>query len=598
MFKIEENKDITSLTTFGIPVKARYFAEYTSEKELLKISRTDEFINSNLLNIGGGSNLLFLTDYDGLVLHSAIRGILRYEKTPDTVFAIAGAGVKWTDFVDWCLDENLAGVENLADIPGEVGASAVQNVGAYGVEAKDVIHSVECFDVMTRETVRFTNEECHFGYRDSFFKHEGKGRYIILRVAFRLVPGGNPESLDYGPLRDLEAELGRCPTIREVAQKVTEIRNSKLPDPNLIGSAGSFFKNPVVRARYLQEIEEMSGEKIPVHEAGENYVKLSAAWLIDHAGLKSLKVGGAALCPTQPLVIINDDNATADDIMKLAEKISYGVRKKYFVTLHPEVNYIDTRIKVTVLGSGTSKGIPEIGCACHVCTSEDSHDNRMRASIYVETMGLKILIDASPDFREQALRNNITDIDAVLITHRHNDHVGGIDDLRPFCMGRDNSRLPMYVREDVGIDLRQRLSYCFSDVHYPGVPTFDMRVIDNKDFYINGIKITPIEVMHGKMPIYGYRIGNFAYITDAKTISEEEKEKLYGVDTLIVNALRQRNHFAHFTLQEALDLIAEVKPRVAYLTHMCHEIGTHEELSKTLPENVKPAYDGQVIISL
>ena len=222
----------------------------------------------------------------------------------------------------------------------------------------------------------------------------------------------------------------------------------------------------------------------------------------------------------------------------------------------------------------------------------------MRASIYVETMGLKILIDASPDFREQALRNNITDIDAVLITHRHNDHVGGIDDLRPFCMGRDNSRLPMYVREDVGVDLRQRLSYCFSDVHYPGVPTFDLRVIDNKDFYINGIKITPIEVMHGKMPIYGYRIGNFAYITDAKTISEEEKEKLEGVDTLIVNALRQRDHFAHFTLQEALDLIADVKPRVAYLTHMCHEIGTHEELSKMLPENVKPAYDGQVIISL
>ncbi|MDE6340317.1 MAG: MBL fold metallo-hydrolase, partial [Muribaculaceae bacterium] len=250
-------------------------------------------------------------------------------------------------------------------------------------------------------------------------------------------------------------------------------------------------------------------------------------------------------------------------------------------------------MKVTVLGSGTSKGVPEVGCECRVCRSEDSHDKRLRASVLVETAGLRLLIDPSPDFRQQALRMRLADIDAVLVTHSHYDHVGGFDDLRPFCASDD---LPVYVRKDVDADLRRRLDYCFREHLYPGVPTFDMHIIDNKPFYINGVKIEPVEVMHGNLPIYGYRIGDFAYITDAKTINEEEKEKLEGLDVLIINSLRDNPHFAHLSLSEALDLISELKPKTAYLTHFNHEAGLHRELEERTPENVHPAYDGMRIV--
>lgn len=228
---IEGNKDITSLTTFKVPSKARYYAEYKSADELLRISRTDVFINNEILNLGGGSNLLFIHDFDGLVLHSRIDGILRYEKNPETVYAIAGAGVCWDTFVDWCLNHGLGGVENMAGIPGTVGASAVQNVGAYGAEAKDVIYSVECFDTLTRKTRRFSNEECHFGYRESFFKHEGKERYIVLKVCFKMNPSDIAANLNYGPLRDLKQRLGHNPTIREVAQEIREIRKTNFQIP-------------------------------------------------------------------------------------------------------------------------------------------------------------------------------------------------------------------------------------------------------------------------------------------------------------------------------------------------------------------------------
>ena len=594
---IEENKDITSLTTFGVPVKARYFAEYSNVKQLLKISRSEEYLENEVLHIGGGSNLLFLRDYDGLVLHSAIKELSRYDKNPSTSYIIAGAGVKWKDLVEFALKENLAGIENLADIPGEVGASAVQNVGAYGVEAKDVIHKVECFDSVTREVVEFSNEECRFSYRDSIFKNEWKGRYYILRVAFRLVPGGAPASLEYGPLRELRSRLGRCPSIREVAEEVTAIRDSKLPDPAFIGSAGSFFKNPEIRERFWQELKTLSGEDIPCHylpkksEEDPQMVKLSAAWLIDHAGLKGTRVGGASVFTKQPLVIVNDGGASAEDVKKLADIVRHEVKKKYYVELFPEVNYIDTSVSVTVLGSGTSKGVPEVSCLCPVCSSTDPHDKRLRASVLVETSGLKILIDPSADFRQQALREGISDIDAVLITHSHYDHVGGIDDLRPYCMQK---HIPLYVKKDVAEELKKHFDYCFADHRYPGVPTLDLHVISNNSFYVKGVKVTPIEIMHGKKPIFGYRIGKFGYVTDAKHIDEEEKEKLYGLDVLIVNALRQREHFAHFNVAEAVALIEEVKPRQAYLTHVCHEIGRHAmiPLLHHLPSNVAPAYDG------
>ncbi|MBD5172490.1 MAG: UDP-N-acetylmuramate dehydrogenase [Bacteroidales bacterium] len=593
---IEENKDLSPLTTFHIPAKARFYAEYTSEKELLRISRDPVFIENEVLHIGGGSNLLFCTDYDGLVLHSAVKGMKAYQKDAATHYAIVGAGEKWSDFVEWTIDQGLGGLENLAGIPGEAGASAVQNVGAYGVEAGDCIHTVECFDCQTRTTRTFTKEECRFGYRDSFFKHEGKGRYIVLRVAFKLQKESIARTLTYGPLKEWAASLDHSPSLRETADKIKEIRNTKLPDPDVLGSAGSFFKNPVVRGRFHYELEQLSSCKIPAIPLGEpdetghyKMVKIPAAWLIDKAGLKGRRIGGARVYPDQPLVIVNEGNASSRDVVELAETVRKEVKKKFFIDLLPEVNYIDTDIRVTVLGSGTSKGVPEIGCSCEVCTSPFEKDKRLRASILVETHGLRLLIDASPDLRMQALTHGIDQLDAVILTHVHYDHVGGIDDLRPYCA---YGSLPIYLREDVAKALRQRLDYCFRDQLYPGVPALDLRIIGNHPFYIKGLKIEPIEVLHGQMPIYGYRIGKFAYITDAKSISETEKEKLEGLDTIIVNALRERNHFAHFTIREALNLIEELKPRRAYLTHFNHEAGRHHELLKRLPSNVEPCYDG------
>lgn len=590
---IEHDKDITHLTTFGIPACAELYAEYSSEKELLALSRTPEFIDHEVLSIGAGSNLLFVNNFKGLLLHSRIMGMSSYQKDSDTVFVIAGAGENWSSLVDWCVIHGYAGLENLAGIPGEVGASAVQNVGAYGAEASDFIHSVECFDLESRKAVTLYNKDCEFGYRDSIFKHRGKARYIVMRVSFRLRPSLEASNLEYKPLKDFAEILGKTPTIAELAAEIKRIRNDKLPDPAAIGSAGSFFKNPVLSSYYFQEEIKPRGVNMPVHEAGEGLVKLSAAWLIDHAGLKGYRVGGAEVWPAQPLVIANTGKASAKDVTDVASHIVKTVKDRFGVELQPEVNYIDSSVKVTVLGSGTSKGIPEIGCTCHTCKSPDPRDKRLRASVLVETRGLRILIDASPDLRQQALRCDISRLDAVLLTHQHYDHVGGVDDLRPFCAGGD---LPIFTNSQTARDLRTRVDYCFKDHPYPGVPKLDLHAMECRPFYIDGLKITPIEVMHGQLPIYGYRIGTFAYVTDAKTIPDSEKEKLKALDVLILNCLRVRQqHFAHLILPEALALVDELKPKRCYLTHACHMLGRHEEVSRLLPPGVEYAYDGEVI---
>lgn len=588
----EKNKDLSSLTTFGLPAKAALFAEYSSLKELTAISRTPEFTDNEVIHIGGGSNLLFVNDFNGLVLHSRIKGMVRYDKDEETAFAIAGAGERWDEFVEWCVNSGLAGLENLAAIPGEVGASAIQNIGAYGAEAKDCIHMVECFDSGSRQTVTFDNKECRFGYRDSFFKHEGKGRYFVLRVSFRLKKSAIAQNLEYGPLRNLEERLGHSPSIREVADEITKIRSEKLPDPAKIGSAGSFFKNPEVNPYFFKEEMLAHYPEIPYYPLEDGRVKVPAGWLIEQAGLKGFRIGGAEVYPKQCLVIANTGNATADDVVRLSRHIVRKVREKFRVILQPEVNFIDTSIEVTILGSGTSKGVPEVGCVCDVCRSESKLDKRLRASALIKTHGMEILIDASPDFRRQALEQDLYSLDAVLITHSHYDHVGGIDDLRPYCWEK---KLPIYLRKDVNDDLHRRLDYCFREHLYPGVPTFDMHEIGNDPFFINGLKVTPISVMHGKLPIVGYRIGDFAYITDAKTIDENELTKLDGLKVLVINALRHRSHFAHLSLQEALELIGRIQPQEAYLTHFNHEIGFHADLVKSLPANVHPCHDGMTI---
>lgn len=585
--------DITSFTTFGIKAKARYFAEYSSVKELEDIMRTPEYQQSEVLHIGGGSNLLFVNDFDGFVLHSKITGKTIYRKDSDTAFVIAGAGENWDEFVAFCVDNSLSGLENLSHIPGEVGASAVQNVGAYGVEAADFIHSVECYDRLSHKIVTLKPQECNYSYRDSIFKHEAKRRYFVLRVSFRLKPGEEAQNLSYGPLRSLEERLGHKPSISEVRDEVVAVRHSKLPEPTDVGSAGSFFTNPIVHKEFYKDIVLRRNPETPCYELDDNRVKLPAGWLVDHAGMKGAREGGAVVWQNQALVIANDNNASSHDVVRLAERVKEAVFNKYGVVLNPEVNYIGAKMKATILGSGTSKGVPEVACSCEVCRSTDSRDKRLRASALISVKGKKILIDVSPDFRYQALRENITDIDAVLLTHSHYDHVGGIDDLRPFCAHRN---LQIYLRKDVESDLRRRLDYCFRVHPYPGVPTFTLHEVGDDAFYIDDVKIVPIKVMHAALPIVGYRIGKFAYITDAKSIAEKEIEKLKGVDTLIVNALRQRPHFSHFNIEEALDCIAKINPRKAYLTHMCHEIGLHRnEKQLNLPENVHLAFDGLTI---
>lgn len=591
---IRENVDITPFTTFGIRTKARYFAEYSCVAQLEEIMRTAEYQQSEILHIGGGSNLLFVKDFEGMVIHSLIKGITPYRKDDSTTYVIAGAGEKWTDLVDFCVSHGLAGLENLAYIPGEVGASAIQNVGAYGVEAADLIHSVECYDRLSHKIVTFRNNDCRFDYRDSMFKHEGKGRYFVLRVSYRLKNSNLASNLHYGPLKTLKEKLGHTPSIEEVRNEIIAIRKEKLPEPSEIGSAGSFFTNPVVPRPFYREIVCRYNHEVPYYDIPGNndYVKIPAGWLVEHSGLKGAKIGGAIVYPRQCLVIANAGNATASDITQLARHVQEEVFRNFGIFLKKEVNYIDSTIYVTMLGSGTSKGVPEVGCNCHVCRSTDSHDKRLRASIYVSTRGLNLLIDASPDFRQQALTHDIREIDAVLVTHSHYDHVGGIDDLRPFCVFGD---IAMYLRKDVAEDLRKRLDYCFRPHPYPGVPTFQLHEIGNEPFIIRDVKITPVSVNHAKLPIVGFRIGDFAYITDAKTIPENEIDKLKDLKVLIVNCLRIRPHFSHFNLEEALELVKRIRPHKTFLTHISHELGLHKDINRRLPEGVELAYDGMKI---
>ncbi|WP_346696545.1 MBL fold metallo-hydrolase [Barnesiella viscericola] len=252
-------------------------------------------------------------------------------------------------------------------------------------------------------------------------------------------------------------------------------------------------------------------------------------------------------------------------------------------------------MQITFLGTGTSTGIPQIGCTCPVCTSTDPKDNRLRTSVVVSVNGKNILIDCGPDFRQQVLRAGIGRIDAVLITHIHYDHTGGIDDLRPYG---GKHTLPIYLEAPVAEGIRTRLPYCFGDHLYPGVPNIRLQEIGIEPFSIEDIEVTPIRVMHYKLPILGYRIGGLVYITDALTIPDEEYAKMKQVDVLVINALRKQPHLSHQTLDEALRVIERVQPREAYLVHMSHHMGLTAEVEKELPPHVHFAYDGLVVESV
>ena len=251
-------------------------------------------------------------------------------------------------------------------------------------------------------------------------------------------------------------------------------------------------------------------------------------------------------------------------------------------------------MKLTFLGTGTSVGVPTIGCTCRVCSSTDPHDKRLRASVLVESGDTRVLVDCGPDFRQQMLGREFKKIDAVLLTHEHYDHVGGIDDLRPFCTFGE---VDVYADRNTVGDLRRRIPYCFGESKYPGVPKINLSVVEpHRPFSIGSIDVLPIQVMHGKLPILGYRFGDLVYITDMKTIRKEEMEYLKGVKILIVNALRfSPEHHSHMTVNDTLESIRMVRPEKTYFTHMGHDIGLHEEVNRQLPDDMDLAYDGQMI---
>ncbi len=251
-------------------------------------------------------------------------------------------------------------------------------------------------------------------------------------------------------------------------------------------------------------------------------------------------------------------------------------------------------MKITFLGTGTSQGIPVIGCECEVCLSADFRDKRFRVSVLFEVGDKKIVVDTGPDFRQQMLRERISKIDAVLFTHEHKDHTAGLDDIRPFNH-RHHMDMPIYGRATVLDQLKREFAYIFENKTYPGVPKVLLNTITNSPFELQGIKVTPIEVMHHKLPVFGFRIGDITYITDAKLISEVEKEKIKGSKILVINALQKTQHISHFTLAEAIELAQEIKAEKTYFTHMSHTLGLHVKISKELPDGIELAHDGLVV---
>lgn len=252
-------------------------------------------------------------------------------------------------------------------------------------------------------------------------------------------------------------------------------------------------------------------------------------------------------------------------------------------------------LKITVLGSGTSQGVPVIACSCAICSSDDKNDKRLRSSLLFSFRGENYVIDSGPDFRQQMLQNNVQSLRGILFTHEHKDHVAGLDDVRAFNYkeGRD---MQVYCSERVEEALKREFQYVFSTERYPGIPQININTIENKEFILPcGMLIRPIEVMHYKLPVFGFRIGNFTYITDAKTVSEEEIEKIKGTELLIVNALHHSEHLSHFNLKEALEFIDKINPKKAYLTHISHLFGKHKDIEKILPPNVFPAFDGMTL---
>ena len=332
--QIQENISLRSYNTFGIDVKARYFSRFNNSDELEELTANDSRLPTLIL--GGGSNILFTKDFDGLILKNEIKGIAELHEYSEYVYVKAGAGENWHQFVLHCIQRNWAGVENLSLIPGNVGASPMQNIGAYGVEIDDVFWDLEAYHIQERKMVTFTRSDCEFGYRESVFKKKFKDQFVILNVTFQLRKkprfntsyGAIEQELDRMGVKDL--------SIKAISDAVINIRSSKLPNPKELGNAGSFFKNPTIAAADFERLKSKF-ENIVGHTNADGSVKLAAAWLIEQCGWKGFRKGDAGCNARQALVLVNYGNATGKEIYQLSEEILQSVKEKFGITLEREV---------------------------------------------------------------------------------------------------------------------------------------------------------------------------------------------------------------------------------------------------------------------
>lgn len=335
---IERNFSLKNYNTFGLDIKTKQFVSVQTEEELTQTLR--QIYASELLVLGGGSNMLLTQDLDKTVLHVNLKGKEVLQESEDSVLIKIAAGENWHEFVMWCVANNYGGIENLALIPGNVGTAPIQNIGAYGVELKDVFVECEAIQMQSLERKTFTKEACNFGYRNSIFKNKVKGQYIITSVVFELSKKNHSLKTGYGAiLNQLEKQDVSTPNIKSIAEAVIAIRQEKLPNPAEIGNSGSFFKNPVVSTTFFEKIQKKFPE-IPFYKVGDDEVKIPAGWLIEQAGFKGYQKGDAGVHKKQALVLVNYGSASGEELLNLAKTIQEDIQLKFGVSLEMEVNII------------------------------------------------------------------------------------------------------------------------------------------------------------------------------------------------------------------------------------------------------------------
>jgi UDP-N-acetylmuramate dehydrogenase len=335
---VQEDVSLKEHNTFGIDAKARLYSNVTSLDDLKEVLYQNK--SKPLFILGGGSNMLLTQDITAHVLHINIKGITVSHELENHVFVDAKAGENWHEFVLWCLERDYGGVENLSLIPGNIGTAPMQNIGAYGVELKDIFHSCEAIDIKTLELKTFTKDDCQFGYRESVFKQTLKGKYIITSVCLKLTKHSHQLSMDYGAITSELKKLGITkPTIKNISEAVINIRQSKLPDPKQIGNSGSFFKNPVINNLQFLKLQKLFPE-VPHYVVTDNEIKVPAGWLIETAGFKGKRFNNYGIHNKQALVLVNYGNASGKDIFKLAQLIQKTVLRLFGIAIETEVNVI------------------------------------------------------------------------------------------------------------------------------------------------------------------------------------------------------------------------------------------------------------------